>query len=244
MSEPGHNNPPDMTATAGETAKDLSGWMADNPVIETEEQAREAKVFVDRGILCVKDLEDERKGKTAPLNEQVKTINDYYRAPRELIQGVVDELKSRCDSFLLREEAKRQAIAAEAARVAEEAERNAREAERLEREAIDDANAGVVGLDIADVTTRANDAFAGFEKAARAAALAERETKVKIGGGFTRALGLRSREILYVYNAETAVAVLGATTDITEAILRSARAYRKIHNELPMGVSADIERKS
>jgi len=244
MNEVGHNNPPDMTETAISTSGDLSAWMAFNPVIETEDQAREAKVFIDRAYLCVKDLEDERKGINKPFEEKIKGNNHHYRAPRELLEGVAHELKSRFDAFLLREESKRQAAAAEAARLAEEAERVAREAERKEREAADEAASGVIGHDISAVTADANQAFADYQKASRNAAIAERETKVKIGGGFRRALSLREKEILYVYNAEAAIATLGPTDDIVAAILKSARAYRKLNGKLPAGVSADIERKS
>lgn len=244
MAEAGHNLPPDMAETAISTSGDLSAWMAFHPVIETDEEAREAKVFIDRGALCVKDLEDERKGKTAPLNEQIEVINQHYRAPRDLLKGVVDELKRRFDSFLLLEERKRTIAAEEAARAAEQAEQAAREAERKEREAIDDANVGVVGLDIAAVTADADKAFADYQKAERQAQLAERETHVKIGGGFRRALSLRNKEELVIDNIIEAIADVGTSEIVTEAIIKAARAYRKAHGTLPRGISVRIERKS
>lgn len=240
----GDNNPPDMTITAGEVSNDLSGWMADHPVIQNGDEAREAKTYIDRGALCVKDLEDERKGKTAPLNEQVEVINNHYRAPRELLKGVVDELKRRIDSFLLLEERERIIAAEEAARAAESAAQAAREAERKEREAIEEANAGVVGLDIATVTADADKAFADYQKAERQAQRAERETHVKIGGGFTRALSLRTKEELVVYDHILALEEMGTNEEIDAAIIKKARAYRKLHDKLPNGVSAKIERKS
>lgn len=245
MPEAGHNQPPDMTVTAGEVSNDLSGWMAEHPVIRNEDEAREAKVFIDRGSLCVKDLEDERKGKTAPLNEQIETINNHYRAPRELLRGVIDELKRRFDSFLLLEERKRVVAAQEAARAAERAEQVAREAERVEQEAREDADAGVAGLDIAAVTVGADKAFADYQKAAREAQRAERETNVKVGGGFRRALSLRSKEVIVVENPIAAIQEIGLGNEtILEAIIKASRSFKKLHGRYPQGVGSYSERKS
>lgn len=243
MNEIGHNQPPDMAATAGETTQDLSGWMAENPVIQTEEQARAAKVFIDRGNNCVKDLEDERTGKVRPLNEQVSKINDYYRAPRELLERVVDELKSRMDKFLLAEETKRVAAAQEAARLVEQAERVAREAERLEREAIEAASAGELGQDIATRTAEADEAYNAYQKAQRASALAEKETKVRIGGGFTRALSLRTKEKLYITDLVAAVTAMQDSDRIREVVVKAAASYKKVYGKLPPGVEAHVERR-
>lgn len=76
MHEIGHNLPPGMIDTAGEVTASLGKWLEDHPVIEGEDDAREAKVLVDRTKLCVKDLEAEREGKVKPLNLQVAKIND------------------------------------------------------------------------------------------------------------------------------------------------------------------------
>lgn len=244
MNQIGDNNPPSMAVTANEVARDLSGFMSEHPIVANEDEAREAKLLVDRASLCIKDLEDERKNKTAPLNEQVEAINGHYRGPRELLKGVINELKRRFDAFLLLEESKRIAAAAEAKRHAGDAEARARSAEEKERETLAEADSGVAGLDVAAVTADADAAFAEFEKAQRAATLAERETYVRIGGGFRRSASLRNHEILYVYNAEAAVATLGLTEDIEAAIIKSARAYKKLHKKLPAGVSSDLERKS
>jgi len=240
----GHNQPPDMAATAETTAHDLSNFMSENPVIENEDQAREAKVFVDRGALCLKDMEDERKGRVAPFREQVEKINNHYRAPRELLGSMVDELKRRTDSYLLAEERKRVLAAEEAARVAERAAQQAREAEQREQEAIAAADSGELGLDLAGLTVDADKAFSDYKKAERQAAVAEREAKVKIGGGFTRALSLKTKEELVVTDVHTAVKILGAHEYIVEAVLKAARVYRKLHGCLPHGVESIKERRS
>ena len=71
--------------TAGEIAADLSNWLAEHPVIGNEDEAREAKVYLDRAKLGVLDLEAERTEKVRPLNEKVKEINEHYK-DREHIQ--------------------------------------------------------------------------------------------------------------------------------------------------------------
>jgi hypothetical protein len=233
----GHNAPPSMVDTAGETMRDISAWLSENVVI-TEDTAKEAKVYVDRGKLALKDLDDERDSKVRPLNERVKEINDYYRPAKETLTRTLDALGERVSEFLKEEKRKREEAAREAARIAEDAERKAREAERLEQEALGSNSSGELGVDIAAHVVEADNAFRDFEKAQRAALLAERETRVRIGGGFSRAIGLKKKETLTVTDVVTAIEDLGHTKDIDEAIIKGARAYRKLHGKLPNGVES------
>lgn len=243
MNEIGHNLPPDMTLTAGDTMRDISAFMAENPIIDNEAYAREAKVFIDRGKLCLQDLEAEREAKVKPLNQQVQTINDHYRSPRTLLQKVLDELKNRVSAYVSAEEKKKQ-LAADAARMAAiEAERIARDAELVERERIANAEAGELDINIAEAIEQADKAFSAYQKAERQAAIAEKETKVKVGGGWGRAIGLRTKETLIVDDAISAINEIGVTDAIKEAIITSARAYRKLRGKLPAGISVETERK-
>jgi hypothetical protein len=226
-----------MVETASETMKDISNWLSENPLI-MEDTAKDAKVFLDRGKLALKDLDDERDGKVRPLNEQVKEINGLYKAPRVQLETVLSGLSDRLSSFLKEERDKREEAAREAARIAKEAEQRARDAERIERDAIESASAGELGVDIAAHVVEADSAFRDFEKADRALAIALKETKVRVGGGFTRAVGLRQKETLVVKDAFHALSAMGVTPDIEEAILKSARAYRKLNGKLPDGVEA------
>lgn len=237
-----HNNPPEMLELSRDVAKSVSEWMADNPVVQDEETARSAKVQIDRLKLCAKDLEAERDGKVRPLNEKVAAINADYRKPRNLLGDLLFEVMGRVEHYVRQEEQRRAAIAAEAARKAREAEEAALEAERLERERLDDAAKGEVGVDIAEVIEKADDAFEEYQKAEREAIMAKRDAKVKVGGGFARALSMREREILDVVDAIAALTEIGATENIKQAILTSARAFRKIHNRLPNGISSTIEK--
>lgn len=240
----GHNQPPDMTITVGEVAKDLSDWMAEHPVIATEEEAREAKVLIDRANLGIKDLEDERTAKVRPLNEKVKEINDYYRGPREVLARILEIIRPRLGGYLAKEETKRIAIAEEAARRAEESEEAARQAERKELEIIEAANQGELGLNIADATREADQAFKDYQKADRQAALAEKETKVRIGGGFTRALSLRTRESVIVNDPIAAIQDIGLRNEIIlDAIVTASRAYKKLNGKYPDGVGVITRRE-
>jgi hypothetical protein len=242
--ESGHNQPPDMAVTAVETAKDLSDWMAENPVIENEDQARGAKLFIDRGSLCIKDLEDERKTKVRPFMEEVNQLNSHYRSPRESLNSILSILKSRMGAYLHAEETKRLRVAEETARIAEQAEEVAREAERKEREVIEAAAHGELGLDILNATGQADQAFKDYQKADRQAALAERETKVRVGGGFTRALGLRNRECIIINDPIAAIQDIGLRNEIIlDAIETASRAYKKLNGRYPDGVGSIMTRE-
>lgn len=217
--------------------RDISAWLSENVVI-TEESAKDAKTFLDRGKLCLKDLDDERDSKVRPLNERVKEINAGYRPAKDQLEAVLGSLSERLSDFLKEEKRKREEAAREALRIAQEAEHRAREAERLEQEAIGSASSGELGIDIAAHVVEADNAFREYGKADRALAIALKETKVKVSGGFSRAIGLRNKENLHVKNGIEALVVLGVTPDIEEAILKSARAYRKLNGKLPNGVEA------
>lgn len=245
----GHNNSPSPIDLAGETIGAVSDWMKDNPVIQSEEQAKEAKLLVDRAKAALEEVEAERNRLVRPLNEQVDAINGKFKALHNTDKkrpGTYDrifaELKARIAAFLVAEEEKRQKAAAEAAAKLAEAERIAREAEAKEQEAIENAKAGELDVDVAAVTAEADDAFAEYQRESRFAARAERDTKVKVGGGFGRAATLRTVETLHLDSYNLALRAIGPQPKIEEAILSCAREYRKSHGRLPDGVSATTER--
>ena len=246
----GHNNPPSPIDFASDTARTLSEWMKDHPVIETEEQARAAKLLCDRAKNSAAEVEAERDRKVRPLNEEVVEINGTYKAihntdPKKpgSLDRVHNELKARISAFLRAEEERRQREAEEARRKQEEAERLAREAEEREREALANAAAGELDVDVATVTAEADTKFAGFQQASRFAARAERDTKVKIGGGFGNAMSLRTAETLVLSDWTAALIAIGITEKIETAILSAARDYRKTNGKLPAGVTSVKDRK-
>ena len=244
MNDIGHNQPPDMTVTAGEVCQSINDWLKENPVVTNEEEAKEAKSQIDRGKLCVKDLEAERDKKVRPLNERVKEINGYYRGPKTTLEEVTGEAAARLAAYLRAEEQRRIAKAEEARLAAEAAEQAARLAEQAEQEKIDAARTGELGVDISEAKRDADEAFKEYERTSRFAERAERDAaKTKVGGGFTRAVGLKNVETLEVDDPLAAFMALWPTADIEEALLKAARAYRKTAGQLPPGVIAHVERK-
>lgn len=242
MPDSGHNNPPSLIEHANETSNALNEWLSANPVVQTEEQAREGKLLHDRAKDATTEMENERAALVRPLNEQVKAINDRYREPGHALERILAVLVTRLDNFARAEEQRRIALADEAAKRLADAEAAARSAESAEKDAIDAADAGTLDIDVASVTSQADAAFDLYKLAQRESALAQREAKVKIGGGFRRNLSLRNKETLEVSDWSEAIAFLGLTDKIRDAILTEARAFRKEFDELPPGVTAKYDR--
>lgn len=241
MRHVGHNQPPSILEFCAETTSELGKWLEDHPVIQTEEAARAAKLLIDRATSTIADAEAERDKQVRPLNEQVKTINEKFRGPRESLRRVADILKERIAAFIKAEKERREAEA-EAKRLSmEEAERRAREAEALEREAQEAAKAGVVDAGVAQATMEADEAFAHYEQRQREAARAQKDVDVKIGGGFKRRIGLRTKEVLVLHNWHKAIDEMGLSEALIESILKEARAFRKATGHLPEGVTATTE---
>lgn len=238
----GGNNPPGPIEHADETVAALGSWMAEHPVILNEEDAREGKLLVDRAKAAAEEMENERTALVRPLNEQVKTINDRYRPHKATLEGTLKVLVDRLDSFTARLEEQRRVEADNKRRELEAAEMAARAAEVAEQEAVDNAATGELGIDVAQTTQNADAAFELYKLAEREAARADRNTKVKIGGGFRRALTRREKETLEVTDWMEAVAFMGLTDKIKEAILTEARAFRQEFKELPPGITATYDR--
>lgn len=221
----------------------LSAFLKETPVVQSHAEAKLAANYIEQSRATLGELEDARKARVTPLNDEVKAINDEYRGPREALQALMDEIKRRATAFAQVEEARRAAIA-EAARIErEEAEQRARDAEAVEADAKASADVGELGVNVAAAITQADKAFATFQRADRTAARAEREIPVRIAGGMGRAVSMRKHETLILNDACAAINAMGLSEGIKDAILSAARAYRKLHGSLPAGVSAEQERK-
>lgn len=238
----GGNNPPGQIEFSRETVAALSEWMKEHPVIQSTDEAREAKLLCDRAAACVADMRDERDSFVRPLNEQITAINDRYRAPHQLLSGTLVELKSRLNAFILKEEQKRQQEAREAEAKLQEAARLAAEAEEAQRKAREEAKHGVLDTDIGAVLERANDTEDALRAARLAAARAQRATKVKVGGGFRRAASLRTQETLIVEDVHEAIRAMGVTDAIRDTVLTEARIFRKTFGHLPEGITSEKTR--
>lgn len=237
----GHNkaSPQDLTR---DTFADLGKFLADHPVIDTDEQAKNGGLLIERTRKLFQDMEDARRAEVGPLNAQVKEINDGYRTARGPLDNIYTTLLLRMTDYTAREEAKRIRAAEEARLAAEAAEMEARRAEEIEREAKASATLGEV-TDVAAAVVEADQRFNEFQKLDRAAAVAERGATVRLPsqlGG--RALSMREKETLTVDSAMDAIAAIGSHPKITEAILTAARDFRKLNGKLPAGVSATYSR--
>lgn len=237
----GHNGPPSPIDYTREAMADLNTFLMDNPVIEGE-AAKTAALNIERMRKTLADMEDDRKRKVGPLNEQVKIINESYRAVRDPADKVLDELRRRLTDHVAREEAKRIREAELARQEALRLEMEARRAEEAEREAKAGATFGEI-TDVAAAVVEADQTFSRFAQADRAAQLAERDTRVRLPsqlGG--KALSMRTTETLILDDAQAAIQAIGVTDGIRDAILSAARAHRKLKGELPPGIRSETTR--
>lgn len=225
---------------ANDTALAINNWLMEHPTVDSEEMARDAKALLDRGSLSIDDMEDERTAKVGPLNKQVKDINNIYRDPREAMDRLLHELYVRMTKFMQAEQEKKRAALEEAVREKARAELAARDAEKAEQERLADAASGELDVDVAALTAEADAKFGEYEAASRAAALAEKETKVKIGGGFRRAIGLKKKETLKVVDLMEVFDEIEMTEGIEAEIIKAAKAFRKLNSRLPKGIEATI----
>jgi hypothetical protein len=243
------NNPPGPIEFAQSVIDELATYMANNPVIETEDQARDAKALIDRARAALVEIEVQRTLQVMPLNDKIAEINAEHKRYHNKDKGkpglfdkVLGVLMQRVQAFMLVEEARRKREAEDARILAEASEKAAREAEAREKEIHEDASQGVVGLDVAEATATADAAFSDFQQASRFAVRAEKETRVKIGGGFGKSLSIRNKEVLIVKDWRAAIVNTGLTDGIRDAILTAARNFRSEYGELPAGVESTQER--
>lgn len=221
---------------AAEQTEILAKWLADHPVIQSEEEAREAKIVYDRAYNAAVDLEAAKERETKPLHTAWQVKLAYYRGPVANLGGAVKVLYGRMQAYLRKVEVMRVAVAEAARRTAFIKEVEARQAEAVEREAKENASQGEVGVDVVAATAQADTAFGDFKQAVHAADRAMQATEVRVSGGIGRAIGIRREKTLILDDGAKALAALGVTEDIRAAILKSARAYKKLNNKWPDGV--------
>lgn len=247
---PQSNNPPSPIEFAQSVIDELATFLANHPVIQSEEEARGAKIFIDRARAALVDIEVERVTMVTPLNDEVAKINAEHKRYHNndkskpgLFDKLLNALIARVQSFMLVEEARRKREAEHARLLAEAAEKAAREAEAREKEVHANAAVGEVGLDIQDATAAADAAFDDFQRASRFAAQADRATKVKVGGGFGRSLSIKDKEVLIVKDWKRVIEMVGLTEQITASILTAARNYHREYGDWPPGIEVTYERK-
>src|SRR5579872_7199954 len=108
----GHNAPPQVAIeTAKDVMADLGAFLKDVPVIEQMEQCKKGDDWIERTSIALATMEDERKPLVAPLNAQLKAINEPYRIVREPLERLYAEIKRRVSAFKNKVEAERKAEA-------------------------------------------------------------------------------------------------------------------------------------
>lgn len=239
----GGNNPPSAIDDAAIAYDALADFLASMPVIQSEEDAKKAKLFLDRTAATLKDVEAAKEREAKPLHDAWKSALAKFKAPSERLSKLMDELKSRMTAYAKAEKAKREEAARTAAAKAAEAERIAREAEEKEREAKENAAVGDCEADVGAAIKQADDAFAQFERESRFAARAEKATNVRLGGGFNRAATLRTVKTLVLDDAIEVLNSVGVTDGIRDALLTAARAHKKTTGQWPNGVHEETEER-
>lgn len=237
----GHNQPPSAIDLAHVTSQSLRDWLMGHPTINTEDHARDGKVLLDRAKNALGDMNTEREGLVRPLNTQVKTINDRYRAPRETLQTITDTLEGRLTAYTRAERERREQAALAAAQEAEAAAQRVKDAIAAAKEQADNAAHGEL-TDATESALAVKGAISDAARKARTAARADREaSNVKIVGGFKRAFTARPKETLLIVDPQAALAHIGLVNGIRDAMLTAARAYRSHFGELPEGIESRME---
>lgn len=252
IERPATRDPDKELNSAKEAMAELSVFLKDNPVILTQAEAKTATGWIERTRIALQEARLERDTKTAPFNTALRKIREFYEIVREKsgsnrggsLQAAQDETKRRLLAFMDAEKKRREAEAEIARQAAAEAERIAREAEAKEQEALANAQEGEC-TDVGSAIEQADAAFAGFQKAARAATIAERDTKVRIASGMGgRATSVQERRVLVVANVTDAIKALiamGLDDETALLLARRAKKFEDAFGELPPGVTATFK---
>lgn len=243
----GSNNPPEPISPIDE-ARPVYALAAEflkaNPVILDEAVALKANETLAIAKNSTNALDAAKHAESDPHYQQWQIVLKHYKPALDSLKRVIDELSVRLSEFMAREEVRRHREATEAKAVAEEAERLAREAEAAEAEIRDDVAQGEIGLDVVAATEAADTAFSDYERAERAAGIAQKATQVRLKSRFgAKATTLKSKEVLNLANWRNAIADMGISDELQECIFKQARAFRKEHSRLPDGVTSEMERR-
>jgi hypothetical protein len=239
----GNNNPPaGAIERSKDTLADLQQFLKDEPVICDEDKARYAKGLMERAKSSIYDMERERTEQVTPLNEAVKRINDNYRGHTGILGTAAASVRARLNSFVNEQRRKAEE---EARKAAEEAERKIQEANdaiKAKAEAAENADLGEVGIDVVAAEQEAAQKVAEANRAIRVANRAERDTNIRVGGGFGRVMTQRTKETLIVTDWQKAITEMGFVDGIRDAVLTAGRAYRKLKGDLPEGIVSEKEK--
>jgi hypothetical protein len=238
------DNQPSRIDFAVEAYDELRTYLKSHPVVMSQDDAQAGAAVNERTLVALNEARAERETKTRPFRDRLNAIFDAYALVKDkgTLETARGELRKRLTKYANDIEAKRIAEVERLRKEAEEAERIAREAEAAEREAIDDAEQGVES-DVGEAIQQADQAFTDFRRADKTAAIAAKNVPVRfksVLGGNSR--GMRTVEVLVIEDVAKVIRILGMTDKIRDAILSSARDYRREYDELPAGITATFER--
>lgn len=238
------NNPPDRLAYATEAMEELRAFLKGHPVIMSQKEAQAGAACNERTLIALNEARAERETKTRPFRDRLNAIFAAYELVKDkgTLETARNELRKRLTKYASDIEAKRIAEVERLRAEAEQAERLARAAEEAEREAIDDAEQGVES-DVGGAIEQADQAFTSFRRADKQAAIAAKNVPLRfssvVGG---RSQGMRTMEVLVIEDVARAIKIMGLTDKIRDAILSSARDFRKEFDQLPEGIKSTFER--
>lgn len=238
------NCPPSALDYAADALTELANWLKDYPIIQKLGDAKLGVALKERTLIALNAAREERQAKTQPLRDQLNEIFAEYDLVKDkgTLERGYNELRKRLTAFATMQEAARIAEAERLRQEAAEAERLAREAEAAEQEAIANATEGEC-TDVGAAIQQADTTFSDFRRADKQAAIAERNVPLRFGSAIGgKSVSMRTTEKLVIENVELAIKAIGLTDKIAEAILSSARDFRKEFNELPAGIAATFER--
>jgi hypothetical protein len=239
----GGNGPPnDAIDGARDSCRLIKTWLRNNPAVVNESDAYAANEVLVIAENTLAALKGARDAECTPLRKIWEEARARWATPIESVDGLKTEVTGRLQPYMLAEEDRRKAEAAEARRIAAEAEAAAREAERMEAEARQNASLGEF-VDVVQASEDADQAFGDYRHAHRAAVIAEKSVPVRLKSRFdTKATKLRTKRTLVVDDVPKALDAIGITDRIMEAILMEARQFKKDFGTLPDGISEVEER--
>lgn len=240
----GHNRPPTAIEHAVSMFKSLDKFLNDNPVIQDQDAAIDAKLVFDRAQMTLTELEKEKEAESKPLHSAWQECLAKFRAPRENLERLFGILRQRMTDYAKAEKRRLEAEAAERARIAAEAEAKMLAALKAETEAKEDAEVGVLDAKIGEAIQNTDAAYVAFRDADAAKTQVEKAAEhVGFKGGFGNAVNLKTVKVPVIKDAAKVFAAVGATDDVKAALMKSARAYKKLRGSWPDGIEEVEESK-
>jgi hypothetical protein len=180
MTDAGRNSPPDVVLRALDLIATANRWLAERPVLKTQEEAGLCDSYISQLRDSREDLGAALKVEREPIEQQLEAVRAKYRDPAALVEIALEKMLPLATEWLQQLKRKNDA---NHQRLQVEAEEKRREAERLQ------AEAQLPGATV-EATLAAQRAQKAADKAATAAKHAPKRARLK-GEYSDRAMSLR-----------------------------------------------------